>query len=197
MKREKSRKESEKIMTKHILQNFWILLLALLTLGFAFLLVLDFIPANPSGMEVREKIDVSSSVINTADHTHISSVQGFLRNATNETITVEKITVEVSNREGLKKIVEVEGGEVLPRTDMEVAFVWEGGVAYDRVTSVKVTVNGETDLIPNTPKTFILNASTIVYLILTAVSAFFLIWVCKVRYYMYQEDMEKVKEQDS
>lgn len=183
-------------MTRHILQNVWIFLLALLTLGLALLLVLDMIPANTSGMEVREKVDVSSSLIDTDENTHISSVQGFLRNTTNATIEVEKVTVEVSNRDGVIKILELEGGKVQPRTDLEVSCVWEGGVAYDRVTSVTVTVNGEEDLIPNTPRTFILNASTIVYLVLTAISAFFLVWVCKVRYYMYQEDMEKSKDKD-
>ena len=178
-------------MTKHLLQNLWILLLALLTLGLAFLLVLDMIPARASGLEVKERVDVSSSRISADSNVHISSVQGFLRNTTGETVKVDGITVVVEDGKGNTKTLELPGAEVLPHSGLEVSHTWESAIAFDRVNSVTVTVNGEEDLIPNTPKTFILNASTIVYLVLTAISAFFLVWVCKVRYYMYQEDMAK------
>ena len=182
-------------MTKHLLQNLWILLLALLTLGLAFLLVLDMIPAGASGLEVKERVEASSALISADSNIHISSVQGFLRNKTAETVEVEKITVVVSDDKGNTKTLELPGAKVLPHTQLEISHSWESTIAFDRVHSVTVTVDGEEDLLPNTPRTFILNASTIVYLVLTGISAFFLVWVCKVRYYMYQEDMEKEKSQ--
>lgn len=182
-------------MTKHILQNLWILLLSLLTLGLAFLLVLDMIPAKESGLEVKERVDVSSSLISAGGSTYISSVQGLLRNTTGDSVELEEISVVVSDSDGNKKTLTFPGKTVNPHATLELSHAWESGVAYDRVLSVTVTVDGEEDLIPNTPRTFFINASTIVYLALTALSAFFLVWVCKVRYYMYQEDMEKEKSQ--
>ena len=177
-------------MTKHLLQNLWILLLALLTLGLALLLVLDAIPAKTSGLEVKERVEASSALISAENKVYISSVQGYLRNATNQKVKVDQITVVVSDGDGNQKSLTLEGAELAPYAELEVSQAWESGVEYDRVLSVTVTVNGEEDLIPNTPTTFFLSASTIVYLVLTALSAFFLVWVCKVRYYMYQEDME-------
>jgi hypothetical protein len=182
-------------MTRHLLQNLWILLLALLTLGLAFLLVLDMIPAANSGLEVKERVEVSSSLISAQGKTHVASVQGFLRNTTGDSIEVEKITVVVADADGNTKTLELPGAKVLPHADLEISHVWESSLAFDRVSSVTVTVSGEEDLIPNAPRTFFLSASTIVYLVLTGISACFLIWVCKVRYYMYQEDMEKKKSQ--
>jgi hypothetical protein len=182
-------------MTKHLLQNLWILLLALLTLGLAFLLVLDMIPAGSSGLEVKERVEVSSSLISADGNAHVSSVQGFLRNKTGESIAVEKITVVVADADGNTKTLELDGAKVLPHGELEISHVWESGLDFDRVSSVTVTVNGEEDLIPNAVRTFFLSASTVVYLVLTGISACFLIWVCKVRYYMYQEDMEKKKSQ--
>lgn len=184
-------------MTKHMLQNLWILLLSLLTLGLALLLVLDMIPARTSGIEVKEQVKASSSLVSAGGGAHISSVQGFLRNTTNQTVEIERITVVVSDGNGASKTLELPGTTVFPHAELEISHVWESAVAYDRVSSVTVTVNGEADLIPNTPKTFILNSSTIVYLVLTGISAFFLVWVSKVRYYMYQEDMEKAEKQDA
>ena len=180
-------------MTKHILQNLWILLLSLLTLGLALLLILDMIPAKASGLEVKERVEVSSSQISAGGRDYISSVQGFLRNTTAQTVEVERITVVVADSEGTEKVLELPGATVTPHAELEISHIWESGLAYDRVLSVTVTVNGEEDLIPNAPRTFFLNASTIVYFVLTALSAFFLVWVCKVRYYMYQEDMESNK----
>ena len=50
-------------MTKHMLQNLWILLLSLLTLGLALLLVLDMIPARTSGIEVKEQVNSVAALI--------------------------------------------------------------------------------------------------------------------------------------
>ncbi len=177
-----------KQITKHIGQNLLILLLALLTLGLTFLLILDLIPADFSGFEVKEKVTVSSSSISAGGDAYISSVRGSLRNTTDKEIEVEKITLVVSNEKGESKTLEIEGETIRPRTDLELSYLWEGTTAYDRISSVTLTVDGEEDLIPNSPKTFFLNASTIICGVLIAVSVFFLVWVCKVRYYMYQED---------
>lgn len=182
-------------MTKHILQNVWILLLALLTLGLTFLLILDLIPADLSGLEVKEKVDVSSALIQAGGNVYTSSLRGTLKNTTDEKLAVEKIAVVISNGDGQSKTLEFEEVTVLPHADLDLSYQWESNIAYDRVTSITVTLGGEEDLIPNSEKTFFLRASTIVYGVLVAIAAFFLVWVCKVRYYMYQEDTEKEKSE--
>ena len=75
------------------------------------------------------------------------------------------------------------------------AAAMQGFVETDVPLAVEfVFVDGEEDLIPNSERTFFVRASTIVCGVLVAISAFFLVWVCKVRYYMYQEDTEKLAE---
>ena len=181
-------------MTKHIGQNLLILLLALLTLGLTFLLILDLIPADASGLEVKEQADASSALVQAGGNIYTSSLRGTLKNTTDNNLEVDKITVVVSNKDGQSKTLEFQEITVLPHADLDLSYQWESSVSYDRVTSITVFVDGEEDLIPNAERTFFLRASTIVYGVLVAIAAFFLVWVCKVRYYMYQEDTEKYAE---
>ena len=111
-------------MTKHLLQNLWILLLALLTLGLALLLVLDAIPAKTSGLEVKERVEASSALISAENKVYISSVQGYLRNATNQKVKVDQITVVVSDGDGNQKSLTLEGAELAPYAELEVSQAW-------------------------------------------------------------------------
>ena len=185
-------------MTKHILQNILILILALLCLGLLFLTVLDLIPANTSGLQLSEEVAVSSSRINANDEeTHISVVRGTFQNPTENTVEIERVQIVVSNEEGDEKTVELDGVTLLPRTDREFSSTWTEDKAYDRILSITVTVDGAEDLVPNKVSNFSFGSFAILYLILLAIFAFLLVWACKVRYYMYQEDLEKEKNREA
>ena len=130
-------------MTKHIGQNLLILLLALLTLGLTLLLILDLIPADASGMEVKEKVAVSSALVQADGDIYISSLRGSLRNTTDNILEIDKITVVVGNEDGQSKTLTFEKLTVLPRTDLELTHQWESNIAYDRISSITVFVDGE------------------------------------------------------
>ena len=180
-------------MTKHILQNILILILGLLCLGLLFLTIVDLIPANTSGLQLSEEVKVSSSQINAKEETRISAVRGAFFNPTNHTVEIERVQIVVSNEEGDEKTLELDGVSIPARTDREFTSSWTEDKAYDRVISITVTVGGAEDLVPNKVSNFSFGSFAIVYLILLAIFAFLLVWACKVRYYMYQEDLEKEK----
>ena len=181
-------------MTKHILQNILILILALICAGLLFLTILDLIPANTSGLQLSEEVTVSSSRINANEETRISVVRGVFYNPTDDTVEIERVRIVVSNEDGDEKTVELDGVAILPRTDREFSSSWAEDKAYDRILSITVTVDGADDLMPNKVSNVSFGSFAIFYLILLAIFAFLLVWACKVRYYMYQEDLEKEKK---
>ena len=184
-------------MTRHILQNLLILLLAAICLGLVLLTVLDLIPANASGLMLSEKITVSSSQIYANEENRISVVRGTFQNPTNATVVIEKAMIVASNAEGAEKLIELTGISIPARTDKEIVYSWQEAAAYDRILSITVTVEGEEDLVPNSVSSATVDGFAVVYLILLAIFALLLVWACKVRYYMYQEDTEKAKNNEA
>lgn len=184
-------------MLKHIKQNLIILSIGLVSLALCLLLVLELIPANLSGLEVSEVAHVSSALINKEDGTYSCAVVGRIYNPTDETVAAEELRITVSNEdEELKEIV-IKGQVIPPRTEWVYSQNWEGLISYDRVVSIYVSVDGETDQLPNRVSQAQAGGLAILYTALLLMMIGMLIRSCKVRYYMHQEDrMAEEKTRD-
>lgn len=175
-------------MFKHIGQNLLIAGLGVLTILLTLLLILELIPVGVSALEVEQKISVSSSPINVTDKTYVSAISGIMSNPTNDAVRVESFRVTVSNEDGDRKLVELDGCVMPPRTSYELEQIWEGVTAYDAVIRVEAVVGGEILSISNSESEVDVGGLSIIYAALLLLSVGFLIHACKIRYYMYQED---------
>ena len=167
-------------------QTVKIVLLALLALVLAVLAALELQPTALSELQIKTPLRVSSALIDVGQNAYSWELSGAFANESNETITVETLYVTVSDGK-LTKRVEVDGFTLHPRTSREIPKTVGTGIhAYDRITRVEVTVNGETDVLANTANTTI-SGIAILYLVALAAVAILLVRACKIRYYIYQE----------
>lgn len=184
-------------MLKHMKQNLIILAIGLVSLALCLLLVLELIPANRSGLEVSEVAHVSSSLINKEEGTYSCAVMGRIYNPTDKTVSAEELKITVSNEDGELKEIVIRGQIIPPRTEWIYSENWEGMIAYDRLVSVFVTVDGETDQLPNRVSEVQAGGLAILYAALLLMMIGLLVRSCKVRYYMHQEDrMTEEKTRD-
>lgn len=183
-------------MLKHVGQNLIILGLGLLSCLLVVLLVLELIPVSASSLEVKQRIDVSSSVIKVGQEKYDSSLRGILKNPTDTAVTVESLWVTVGNADGEELLIKLEGQSMQPRTTWEIDYRWESWLEYDRVLHVDAIVSGERLTVSNTETVVEAEGPVLLYVVLLLIAAGFLIHACKVRYYMYQEDRADAAEKN-
>jgi hypothetical protein len=177
----------------HIGQALLILLCFLLARFFIFLSVLALLPSDKP-ISIAEKITVSSSPL-TADSStaYLVQVSGYVKNNTRGTVVIEKITVPLKNTSsGAEGTVVLENIELPAYGSRSLFEKEESQFIYDKVGEITAVVKGEEIFLQN-PE----NTSLTVFLIPAAaalVCVYFLIKCIKKRYYMYQEDCMKMKE---
>jgi len=179
-------------MLKHIGQNLLILLSALLTLAFGVLTAIELIPANPFGVTVKEPLNVSSSPLTADASLFVSVLTGKLVNPTDVSVIMDEVQVTVSDGK-TEKTVSAGSYTLPPRTSCEIRLDWQDTAAFDHVRQIKVTVNGVADILPNAVSGIGINGTAILCAGLFVLSAFFLLYFAKIRYYMYQEDSVAVR----
>jgi hypothetical protein len=171
-----------------LLQDAQILLWAVLALVLVLLAILELATAgNTDGLQVKETINASSSLISVTDKNYLCAVDGILYNPTDDKITVEKLTVTVVDDKNTH-VVEFEGFSVLPRTSHELATTWTDRKGYDTVKEIRATVDGEDRILVNADAKTPVSGGLIFYAVLLAVVAFLLVRASKIRYYLWQEE---------
>lgn len=173
-----------------LLTNLQIAIFGLLSLLLLVLTVMELLPEKSHGVTVRQSITVSSSSLSPIEaevKDYHSQIGGSLFNPTDKAITVDSVSVTVSDGKN-EKTVTVEGFTLPARTEHEIIASFEGQIFYDRVTEVALVSVGETDVLPNqTATSFRIGGVVIFYLVLLAITAFLTVRAAKVRYYLYQE----------
>ena len=180
----------------HLAQDLLIGVLAVLTLFFALLSVLALIPAD-TDVVISETVTVSSdrwTPLGDPDTRYHVTASGVLRNRTDKELTVEKLIIPVDNNGGLNDPLELtmENIVIKPRDVMPFTTVpAESDKNCEYIGEITAIVNGEEIFLRNPADTDL--SAVILPLLLTALAAFFLVWACKVRYYMAQEDRMDAK----
>lgn len=174
-------------MKRHVKQNLLILLFSVLTLGFLVLTVLELLPGNDRDFTFTEPVSVASAPINAAKDRYSSVLTGILNNKTDSPVTVEEMTVRVTDGKTAQEITL--GGFTVPaRAEYELLKQWEGDTDADRVLSVSVrTGDGERSL-ENRTDVISFGTGTLVLLLLTLLSGAFLYHAALVRRYLWEED---------
>ena len=184
---------------RHIKYNAFVLLCGVLALIFLVLTVVSlFGMKGNQGVSVKEAFDVSSSPLDTTNQNFVSQLSGYLINYEDEKAIVESILVVVGNGNHREQI-EIDGVTLYPRLSEEIRYEWKTDFDFDRVHSVTVIVNGQSQTLANSTAEWEFNPEILIYALLCAVSCFGVVFTFKKRYYRYQEDLmeasvEKIKE---
>ena len=184
---------------RHIKYNVFVLLCGVLALIFLVLTVASlFGMTGNQGVAVKEAFDVSSSPLDTTNQNFVSQLSGYLINYEDEKAIIESILVVVGNGRHREQI-EIDGLTLYPRLSEEIRYEWKTGFDFDRVHSVTVIVNGQSQTLANSTAEWEFNPDILIYALLCAVSCFGVVFAFKKRYYRYQEDLmgasvEKIEE---
>ena len=174
---------------KHIGYNLLVLLCGLLALTFLVLTVIAmFSSPQKEGVAVKEAFTVSSAALDGTNQNFVSQLGGYLINYEDDTAEVESIIVVVGNGRD-REDVEIEGVKLYPRHAEEIRCEWKTNLAFDRVHSVMVVVNGQLQPLANSTATWEFNPSIIIYAALCAICCLGTSFTFKKRYYRYQEDL--------
>ncbi len=177
------------MMKKHFGQNIKISIFASLTL---IALILALIPlisqrASDAELSVKEKLAVSSSVVDVSSGVYSSTLSGTLTNLTDHDVLIERITVSVGGKSGERQLT-LDGFTLPARYDRPIFMTFEGDAAYDRVVSIRVATQGNERILSNDVDGWTFDSLTLLLLGLTAIFGVCLVHSCMVRYYMAQED---------
>ncbi|MBQ9131117.1 MAG: hypothetical protein IJX62_01420 [Clostridia bacterium] len=173
-------------MFRHTIQNLIIVFLGCLTLFFLVATIFSMLPTQSFGLQVTEKITASSARIRANEEYYSTELSGNIKNTSDDTVTVDAVSVLVSNGEQQQKI-ELEGFTLPPRTVYPLWEQMESDYGFDRVISVRATVNGEEVELKNAVNSGPVSGMTLLLLLLCAASALLTAHACKIRYYMKQE----------
>ena len=174
---------------KHIGYNLLVLLCGLLAVTFLVLTVIAmFSSPKKDGIIVKEAFVVSSAALDTTNQNFVSQLGGYLINNGNDTANVESIIVVVGNGYERQEI-ELDPVKLYPRHAEEIRHEWKTSMAFDRVHSLMVVVDGQIQPLTNTTATWEFNPAIAIYAILCAISCFGTVFTFKKRYYRYQEEL--------
>ena len=174
---------------KHIGYNLLMLLCGLLALTFLVLTVIAmFSSPKKEGVAVKEAFVVSSAALDSANQKFVSQLGGYLVNHEDVAADVESIIVVVGNGYERQE-VELDPVKLYPRHAEEIRHEWRSTMAFDRVHSVMVVVDGQIQPLTNATATWEFNPGIAIYAVLCAISCFGAVFTFKKRYYRYQEEL--------
>ncbi len=174
-------------MKQRIVYNIGIVALGALELFFAVMLIFSLVPpANSFGIEVRETLTVSSSVLDADKGRYVSQLSGILITTGDTDLDLDAIRVTVSNGAETKEIL-LKDVKLPSRLEQELFYEWEDTRMYDRVLYVEVNAGEKSELLSNSTAGMVFDLGVLLWLVLGVVDGIFLTHVIKQRYYLAQE----------
>ena len=180
-------------MKNHLLQNFKILVLGILTLACLIVAVISAIPEKEAALIMQEPFSVSSSQILANSNEYSTQITGVIKNATGKPITMQEILVTVSDGK-TQSVVSLDSVSLPPRTTWSYLEQWESNGNFSRVLSIRAVVDGEEIAVSNVTRSTSIDGVTVIALLIGGIFGFFLTHACKIRYYMMQEDRFKASQ---
>ncbi len=172
-------------MKKTMLYPVITVVLALLEIFFAVLLILSLLPPqNPLGLEMKEYVSVSPSLIGNGEYA--LQITGEIANKGEKSVNLDAFEITVA-KENEQKTLTVDAKITMePRTGYFISYDDIAPVGYDRVLSVRaITAQGDTD-VANAPAG-IFTLSSLLGALACIITAVFLIHFAKQCYYLKQE----------
>ena len=169
-----------------VTQTVLVAVLAVCTLFSCFITVLACIPVT-TDIEVAEPVKAYAFRELAGDTDARIDVTGALKNTTDQPMTVERLEILLTDQQGEREgLFVVENLTLYPKHTLPLSYSQVMDGDYHTVKKITATVGGETVELRNTNQASL--ATAFIPMMITAVFAFFLVRVCKVRYYMLQED---------
>ena len=175
-------------------QTILIAVLAICTLGSAFMSILACLPTS-TDVEISEVIHASASPLSAGlNPDYEVGVSGQLRNTTSNTITVKRLEIPLKTEKGdASKTMVIENLTLAPRSTLYLPDTREiMNDDYDQVGEVTATIGDEEIFLRNPAE--VAPTLSLIPIAITLVLAFLLARACMVRYYMYQEDQAEAQE---
>lgn len=179
-------------MKKVLLQNVKIAIFGILTLLLLVLTVLELVPNQSTVITVKEPIAVSSVLVDTEKGIYENAISGMIFNDSEHTVTVDSVTVTVSNREQDANVQIPLSLTMIPHAQEEILFSKLDFHAFTHVDAVTAEINGDTHSLSNVQDN-VIGASALILIALLLIFGFLLYRSILVRYYMYEE--KKLKDQ--
>jgi len=182
--------QEKEVFRKKLAAYARIAVFAALAILFAVLSVLELLPKNQSGLQMKEAIGISSAPLTplgSQEKRYTCLLMGTLENPTDDEIRVEALRVTVEG-EGKEKLLELSGFVLPARNSHEVSLSFEDTVNYDSVKSVSVKTLNTEERIPNREAgAWRISGALIFCLVGFAVTALLLVDSCKRFGYLRQE----------
>ena len=169
-----------------LIQSVQIVVFGLLALALTVLAMLELIPTQTKGLQVKERIEVASFAVDSTGRRFVSSVHGSFKNNSNATVEIEKVHLLLSNGK-IRKEIDLDGFTLPARCEQDVELNFECDVDVNTVVRIEATVNGERTVLENRSEAQTVNGFFVVYLVLLIPAVLLCIRAAKVRYYLYQE----------
>ena len=181
---------------KYIGHNVIVLLCGILALVFLALAVVAIFSIKGSeGIAVKEAFDVSAAPMDASGKNFVAQLSGYLINYEDKKAEVDSILVVVGDGRERQEIT-LDKMTLYPRLAEEIAYEWKTSFAFDRVHSVKVIVDGQSQLLANNTAEWEFNPNILLYGLLCAIFCFGTVLAGKKRYYRYQEDSIAAREEE-
>ena len=179
--------EKNKQMRETILQYAKAAVCAVLVIVLLVVAVMEMIPAESVGVQVKDEIYVASSPIYAGGSVYTTHVRGIVKNTSTETVDLESIRVVIGNGNS-KKSVEKTGFLLAPGSDYDVDLDFESDGDFDTVHEVYLKVNCvETRVSNRSMSAFPLSGLGLGCIVLLFPAVFLLVRSIQGCYYLYQE----------
>lgn len=176
-------KQPMSLRKRTVLQDVLLVLFAAVTLFSALLTVLSLIP-EPAGLSVRERVTVSSARVNMEEECFQVESRGRLRNTSDRSVQVERVTVTVGGKNGIT--LEVTEPFTLPaRADYDLILSGTAAHAVEGTPEITAVVDGKTVSLRNPADTPL--AATLVPLAFLILFGILTLRAVRVRRYLAQE----------
>lgn len=184
-------------MSKKPLLKLLLVLLALCCVGALWTAIAKMLPEHSqSGLEVQEKLTVSSAPIDKDGSSFSCLLSGSLSNPTDSTVTVKSLLVTVGDGEREQEI-RLPGFSVPARTDAPVSFSWEDSVKWTQIQSVFAEYDEGGERLSNAARQGLsVNVAAVEWLVVAAALGYVTFSFGRVLHYAAQEDAMKKKSEE-
>ena len=182
---------SRNFVRDSILQYVKTGLCIILVLLLATVAVLEMLPQKDIGINVKERVEVSSSKIYADGTLYSTEIRGILINRADAMRKIDLIRVVISDGES-KRDVEIPAVTLYPGAEYDLAHSFEGASDFDTVHEVYLTVDGkETRLSNRAISEFPLSGLSIFCLVLLIPAVILTVRALKGCFYLRQERLGK------
>ena len=175
----------------NIIQYAKAVICAVLVLILATVAILEMLPQKDVGINIKERIGVSSSKIYADGSLYSTEIRGILVNRADATRTLDSIRVVIGDGQ-IKKDVSLPAVTLYAGAEYDLVHLFESASDFDTVHEIFLTVDGvETRISNRATSEFWLSGLAIVCLVLLIPAVLLTVRAFKGCFYLHEERLQK------